>query len=48
MPELFKSMIAGGSAAADTVEVVAPFDRSVIAKIETSVAGAVEQAIDTA
>lgn len=48
MPDLFKSMIAGDIAAAGRVEVVAPFDRSVIATIETSGADAVEQALDTA
>jgi len=48
MTDLFKAMIAGGSAAAGTLEVVAPFDRSLIASVETSGSDAVEQALDTA
>jgi len=48
MSDLLKSMIAGASEPAGTLEVVAPFDRSVIAWIETSGADAVEQALDTA
>lgn len=48
MPELFKAMIAGGSEPAGTLEVVAPFDGSPLAKIETSGAQAVDQALDTA
>jgi acyl-CoA reductase-like NAD-dependent aldehyde dehydrogenase len=41
-------MIAGGSAPAGMLEVVAPFDRSLIATVETSGAEAVNQALDTA
>jgi acyl-CoA reductase-like NAD-dependent aldehyde dehydrogenase len=41
-------MIAGGIAPAGTMEVVAPFDRSPIALIETSDGPAVEQALQTA
>ncbi len=48
MSDLLKSMIAGASEPAGTLEVVAPFDRSVIARIATSGADAVEQALDTA
>ena len=48
MPDLFKSMIAGATPPAGTIEVFAPFDRSVIASIESSGADAVEQALDTA
>ncbi len=48
MADLFKAMIAGGSAPAGMLEVVAPFDRSLIATIETSDLEAVDQALDTA
>ncbi|MEA3302118.1 MAG: aldehyde dehydrogenase family protein [Pseudomonadota bacterium] len=48
MTEVIKSMIAGGSTPAGMLEVVAPFDRSLIASVETSGAVAVEQALDTA
>jgi len=48
MPELFKSMIAGGSVPAGMLEVVAPFDLSPVARVETSGAEAVEQALETA
>jgi acyl-CoA reductase-like NAD-dependent aldehyde dehydrogenase len=48
MPILFKSMIAGGNTASGTLEVVAPYDQSVIATIETCGADAVEQALHTA
>lgn len=48
MPDLFNSMIAGNNLPAGTIEVVSPFDLSVIATIETSGADAVEQALDTA
>ncbi len=48
MADLCKSMIAGGATPAGTLEVVAPFDRSPIALIETSDGHAIEQALDTA
>ncbi len=48
MTDVYKSMIAGGSTPAGMLEVVAPFDRSLIASVETSGADAVEQALDTA
>lgn len=48
MPKLFKSMIAGDNTAAGTLEVVAPFDRSVIALVETVEAAGVGQALSTA
>ena len=48
MPDLFKSMIADAPTPAGTIEVFAPFDRSVIASIETSGADAIEQALNTA
>ncbi len=48
MPELFKSMIAADSIPADTIEVLAPFDQTLIANIETSDASAVDQALNTA
>jgi acyl-CoA reductase-like NAD-dependent aldehyde dehydrogenase len=48
MPDLFKTMIAGGSPSAATIEVTAPFDRSPIAYLETSGADAVDQALNTA
>lgn len=48
MPDLFKSMIAGKVTPAGAIDVVAPFDRSPIARIETSGADAVDQALNTA
>ena len=48
MTDVYKSMIAGGSTPTGMLEVVAPFDRSLIASVETSDADAVEQALDTA
>ncbi len=48
MTDLFKSMIAGDNAPAGMLEVVAPFDRSLIATVETSGSEAVDQALDTA
>ena len=48
MADLFKAMIAGDSAPAGMLEVVAPFDRSLIATVETSGPEAVDQALDTA
>ncbi len=48
MPELFKSLIAGDNVPAGTIEVVAPFDLSPIAQVETSDAEAVDQALETA
>ena len=48
MTKLFKSMIAGDNTPAGTIDVVAPFDRSPIARVETSDGVAVEQALNTA
>jgi acyl-CoA reductase-like NAD-dependent aldehyde dehydrogenase len=48
MTQRFTSMIAGDSAPTGTVEVVAPFDRTPIATIETCGAEGVEQALATA
>ena len=47
MTQRFTSMIAGDSAPTGTVEVVAPFDRTPIATIETCGAEGVEQALAT-
>ncbi len=48
MTDVYKSMIAGDSTPAGVLEVAAPFDRSLIATVETSGAEAVDQALDTA
>ncbi|MCP4043693.1 MAG: aldehyde dehydrogenase family protein, partial [Gammaproteobacteria bacterium] len=48
MPDLIKSMLADSSPRAGTVEVVSPFDLSIIATVETSGPSAVEQALATA
>lgn len=48
MTDIFKTMIAADSEPAGILEVVAPFDRSLIATVETSGCEAVEQALDTA
>jgi len=48
MPKLFKPMIAGNTPAAGTIEVLSPFDQTLIANIETSDAIAVDQALNTA
>lgn len=48
MPMLFESMIVADSPPAGTLEVVAPFDLSPIARVETTAADGVEQALDTA
>ena len=48
MPKLFKSMIAGDNPSAGAIEVLAPFDQTLIANIETSDALAVDQALNTA
>jgi acyl-CoA reductase-like NAD-dependent aldehyde dehydrogenase len=48
MTDVYKSMIAGGSTPAGMLEVVAPYDRSLIASVETSGSEAVDQALATA
>lgn len=48
MSQLFKSMIVGASEPAGTLDVKAPFDLSLIARIETSGADGVEKALATA
>ena len=48
MTNMIKAMIAGGSAPSGVLEVVAPFDRSLIASVETSGSEAVDQALTTA
>ena len=48
MEAVFKTMIAGNSKPTGMIEVVAPFDQSFIANIETSGADAVDKALNTA
>lgn len=48
MTDSFKSMITGDSTSTGAIEVVAPFDLSPIALVETSGADAVDQALNTA
>ena len=48
MEAVFKTMIAGNSKPTGMLEVVAPFDQSFIANIETSGADAVDKALNTA
>jgi acyl-CoA reductase-like NAD-dependent aldehyde dehydrogenase len=48
MVDRFKAQIVGDSAPAGMLDVVAPFDRSLIATVETSDSVAVQQALDTA
>ena len=48
MKNRFKAMIAAGTAPAGVLEVVAPYDQSLIATVETSGADAVDQALATA
>ena len=48
MTQQFTLMIAGDSVPTGTIDVVAPFDRSLIATVETCGADGVEQALDTA
>lgn len=48
MIQTFKSMIAGDATASGTVQVVAPFDGSLIANIESHGSEAIEQALTTA
>lgn len=48
MAQLFKSLIAGHCTPAGTLKVLSPFDRSLVATIETSGPDVVEHALDTA